>query len=413
MILTVAFREDKMTEIQEQPELSEKITKSSSEVEAVVRKDLPENGPFWSRRMTNVLKTIAIILMFCHHFFMIPDYHPDNINYPWASFATNVFGLPTKICVGIFAFITGYMYCFNKNKNYKYAMESIWGLLKQYWTVAIPLIILSIATGVSKFDIVGIIKTLTGYSSEVMRFGWYVYFFTFLMLFFPFLVRISKDDTIVFSFLSLILFNILACILFYRIDKDAFRLRLAYSNIWGTSLTAFSGYLVAKTGLFFKWKSFTDRIPTVLRYITFLLLADLAFMFPDLFYHWLFVPFRFEHIRIGLFVNAEFIYVPVFVFCLVELFSFIEKPHFNSEKKTHPLVRFFEIFGKYSTFLWFWHCMFFGVLGKYTKSILYAPYSPVFVLIWGFMICLSLSFVSEKFLQFITPKKHRSVSKEG
>ena len=78
-----------------------------------------EIKPFWSREMTGVLKAIAILLMFVHHFFSFPSFHPDNVSYSWAQTFSEFFTAPTKICVGIFAFITGYMYFFSKKKDLK------------------------------------------------------------------------------------------------------------------------------------------------------------------------------------------------------------------------------------------------------------------------------------------------------
>lgn len=67
-----------------------------------------------SKDITNMIKGIAIILMMTHHFLGFPNWLIDGINYPnykilgedlnvWIRYST-------KICVALFAFITGYAY---------------------------------------------------------------------------------------------------------------------------------------------------------------------------------------------------------------------------------------------------------------------------------------------------------------
>ena len=393
-----------MKDIKEEKTIGEKTENTAPEKAPAVT----SRTPFWSRKMTNVIKTVGIFLMLIHHFFTIPDYHPENVNYPWASIVSDIFSGPTKICVGLFAFVTGYMYYFNKKKDLCYSLKSIWNLLAKYWIVAVPLTVIAIATGLSRLNIISIVKTLTGYSSEIMRFGWYVYFFIFMMLYLFLIVRICKDNPIALTFVSFILLNALASLVYSQLDRNDERLLLAFSNCWRTICPAMAGYLIARTGLFETMKKFLDRIPAWIRYPVLLFAAYLAMMFPKNWYHATVLPLKLGSLHLGLLVNKEIIHVPVFVFCLVELFSFIERAPFDDETKKHPLVRFFEIFGKYSTFMWFWHSMFFGVLGKYTKGCLYAPRVPVLVFIWGVLICLALSFVSDKVLTLLTPKKRLS-----
>lgn len=76
--------------------------------------------PYFNQRTTLVIKGIALVLMFIHHFFTFPDWWIDGIDYPNIQKMSTYLCWPLKICVPIFCFITGYVYVFNKRKNFKY-----------------------------------------------------------------------------------------------------------------------------------------------------------------------------------------------------------------------------------------------------------------------------------------------------
>ncbi len=358
--------------------------------------------------MTGVLKAIAILLMFVHHFFSFPSFLPDTVSYSWARPFSEYFTAPTKICVGIFAFITGYMYFFSKKKDLQTAFRNSKNLLIRYWVVAVPLLLVATIMGVYTSHIHAIFWELLGIRFEVMYFAWYVYFYVFLMFFLPFLRKISKDQPVVMLFLSVVLLNLLFAPLYglIKAEERTHTFRLVLSNCWLTSFPAVIGYVIAKTDLFSRVKKRTDKIPSVLRYILFVLLAFAAFMARKYFYSKIIYVKKFGPFKIGMGVNGDLLYVPVFIFCVVELLRFLEKT---------PLIRGFVVLGKYSVYMWFWHCMFFGALGAYTKRMLYAPKIPILVFLWGVAICLCLSVVSDKIATaiFSIGKKKKDPSAES
>jgi|GEM_PF-1406394 len=348
-----------------------------------------EIKPFWSREMTGVLKAIAILLMFVHHFFSFPSFHPDNVSYSWAQTFSEFFTAPTKICVGIFAFITGYMYFFSKKKDLKASFRSSKNLLVRYWIVSLPLLLLAIALGVYSFHVHSFFWEMLGVRNDVMKFAWYVYFYIFLMFFLPFLRRISKDQSAYILLFSIVILNFIFAPLYGLIpaEERTHTFRLVLSNCWLTSFPAVIGYVIARSDFFSRVKMRTDKIPAGLRYFLFFLLAIVAFMARKFFYSKIIYLKKIGPFKIGFGANGDILYVPVFIFCVVELLRFLEKT---------KLIRVFVILGKYSVYMWFWHCMFFGALGTYTKRMLYAPKIPILVFLWGVAICLCLSFLSDK-----------------
>ncbi|WP_222422519.1 acyltransferase family protein, partial [Yersinia rohdei] len=82
----------------------------------------------FTKKETNYIKGIAIILMLMHHLFAFPDRipHDANIINSLPFIGANVdnylanFG---KICVAIFLFISGYGFAFKNKINFNYSIE--------------------------------------------------------------------------------------------------------------------------------------------------------------------------------------------------------------------------------------------------------------------------------------------------
>lgn len=89
-----------------------------------------------NKKMTQMIKGLAILTMLMHHFIVIP------VNSIEFSYITSLFGYFCKICVALYALLSGYGYFFAKEKTIKYGLKKIWGLLKIYWlslfTIFIP-----------------------------------------------------------------------------------------------------------------------------------------------------------------------------------------------------------------------------------------------------------------------------------
>lgn len=127
-----------------------------------------------------VLKGVAILLMLIHHLFTYPGWYVAGISYQYSDVFAGYFCWSTKICVGIFAFLTGYAYVYNETPDYRYAWKKIKVFLSNYWIVYIPILLLSMLGGY-QFDWKDFVLGLFGLSTNVMTFCWYVYFYLILM----------------------------------------------------------------------------------------------------------------------------------------------------------------------------------------------------------------------------------------
>lgn len=77
------------------------------------------------KKTTQMIKGIAILIMIAHHFIVIP--------FSDLPYLVTLFGYACKICVAIYAVLSGYGYFFTKEKTIRYGLKKIWGLLQIYW----------------------------------------------------------------------------------------------------------------------------------------------------------------------------------------------------------------------------------------------------------------------------------------
>lgn len=77
------------------------------------------------KKTTQVIKGIAILIMIAHHFIVIP--------FSELPYLVTLFGNACKICVAIYAVLSGYGYFFAKEKTVTYGLKKIWGVLQVYW----------------------------------------------------------------------------------------------------------------------------------------------------------------------------------------------------------------------------------------------------------------------------------------
>lgn len=85
------------------------------------------------KKATQMIKGVAILIMLAHHFIVIP--------FSEIPYLLTLFGHACKICVAIYAVLSGYGYFFARQKTIKYGLKKIWGLLQIYWVSLFTLFI--------------------------------------------------------------------------------------------------------------------------------------------------------------------------------------------------------------------------------------------------------------------------------
>lgn len=162
------------------------------------------------KQSTKIIKAAAIVLMLLHHFWAfgsswIVDAEVISIESLCGFPFEKLVGAFGKICVGLFAFVTGYAFFVQKEKfkESKERAKKIEKFLISYWIIyAIELLLGLLAK--EPIPPVGIvIQNLFGFSSKVYGYGtgyvsscfaWYVYFYILLMITYPIVTKELKID---------------------------------------------------------------------------------------------------------------------------------------------------------------------------------------------------------------------------
>lgn len=326
---------------------------------------MEETRSFIARDETNIIKGVAIVLMFIHHFFTFPSFWIDSVAAIYSNNHFDILNTSFKICVPIFAFLTGYFYFFAKKKTFRYSIKKSTDFWICYLVVFALLVTAAILSGNYSFSIVAIIKEAFALSRPTMYFSWYVIFYIGTMLIMPLFYRLTKVN----DFLALAVFSAIPMVLVF-ICKNAgvsFLTALTdYLNYFSYLPCVLIGYSIAKYEVLSKLYEVTRKQKTVIQ----LLIGCAMIIMPFL--------------ARGSSEALDFLYAPMFIFGLISLVKII-----NHKRILLPLA----ILGKYSLLLWFLHCGFFNQLKEFTQSVLYFPKNPILVTIWGLVICLVIAIV--------------------
>ena len=76
------------------------------------------------KKTTQMIKGIAILIMLAHHFIVF--------SFSELPHGVMVFGAACKICVAIYAVLSGYGYFFAREKTVRYALKKMLGIACKY-----------------------------------------------------------------------------------------------------------------------------------------------------------------------------------------------------------------------------------------------------------------------------------------
>lgn len=342
---------------------------------------MTQRSAYLDRGETLAVKGVALIFMFAHHFFTFPEYYAAGIAYPGFAPYIRFFRVPLRICVGIFAFLTGYFYRLHPEGSFRYSFRKILRLLCGYWIVYLPLLAFAVGTGTLAFSADTFLKGLLGFDSQVMIFCWYVPFYCAAMLLLPLLRKFSFDAFWKDALAWLILPGVAFGILFEILDS---RLGLGDSELGGLAQALQewlpvigSGLLCAKYRLFERL-----RLPGRLRIPVSVALCCAAFWGRMAVSRVSLGSLQVGTSWMSLVFSLDILYAPVFVFGCANLLRGWRKSDLRK-----PL----EAVGKQSMMMWFLHCAFFNCSKELTQQILYFPQNAVLVLLWGLALCWALA----------------------
>lgn len=327
------------------------------------------------------IKGFAIILMIIHHSFGFPEYWIEQVQYPSFEILgqTSFYWLSTitKVCVGIFAFLTGYAYFYNQNPTFKNSLKRIAKLLKRYWLILFGILVplFYLCNSGQTLTIKQIFLSMFGLQEGIELFGWYVYFYIGIMLVLPmitkyFITNSKMWNFVFFPFICIIMKIVCVAMIEYINSKIIFN---AIWTLLGYFPCVIYGYLIAKYNLIEKIQKWC-RIKKIWQAIlvTIIVLLLRAYK-PSI---WI--------------LNLDFLYVPIIVSALAFIFHKIGKTG-----------KVFTFLGKHSTNLWFLHSVFFApLLREKTQALAYLPHNPILIVIWIILLCLPLSILVNKIIEW-------------
>lgn len=353
---------------------------------------------YLDRRVSTAVKGVALICMFVHHIFTFPEYLIDPSAYPWIREFGNLFCTPFKICVPVFAFLTGYFYAFSREKTFRYSLRKISDLYLSYWVVYGILLCFALVTGGCEFSLYVTAWEMTALRTDIMMFCWYVFFYACTMLMLPVMTR-SRENSPVWDVLILLVIPAAVTSALSRMEpKGIWYTLIINTRDWFPSVAC--GYLFAKYDLF---RRFFDRgiacmKAEKLRVLLWIFLVLAAFMGR---YAWQYLYLGQLEIRQGLYpimYPADIFYAPMFVYGLSGLLRC---------RMNGYLFRLLEGIGRHSMLMWFFHCMFYGVSRDILQPILYRPGNPVLVILWALILCGIPSLLLEKPVRRLLQLKNR------
>lgn len=339
---------------------------------------------------TTAIKGIALIMMFVHHFFTFPEWYTEGISYVGLQTFAEVFQSPLKLCVSVYAFLTGYFYFYTRQKNYRYSFRKITDFLLSYWIIYFPLLAVSVLLGCLHPGPREILYELVGLDGPVMIFCWYVPFYCCVMLVLPLAAGSDKQDP-VRDVLAVLVLPVAVAFCLMRFVTQRMVGEILYNfSVWFPCVA--SGFLCAKYDLFGRFldKRMNETGAKWKKGLGYGLLFLLAFFGRNL------CPFVYFG-KNGPQWPMDILYAPLFVYVTAKAVQHI---------KECRGFRVLQEIGKKSMLMWFLHCAFFNCCAEVTQKLLYWPRNPVLVLLFGLLLCYTAAALAEPVLKYLQEKKN-------
>lgn len=352
---------------------------------------------YMDRDTTAAIKGIALVFMFIHHFYNFPEYYIEGISYPWVESFTNLSHDLLKMCVALFAFLTGYFYAFNSQRTWRYTLRKITDLYVCYWMVYLPLMIFAVLTGSWEFSMYGFVFEMAALKTPIMVFCWYIEFYCCSMVLLRLLAH--RDNNPVEDILGLLVLPVaLTSVLSGMYLEGFINGVVLHIRDWFPSVV--SGFLCAKYGIFERlFERTVSRCENVWGKIL-IWTAMIAAVAVGR-YWWRYLYFGSLYLRSGNYpfmLTSDFFLIPVFIYGAARLLQYA---------RNTLLMKLLQALGKYSLHMWFLHCVFFDVCRDVAQPVLYWPKNPVLVVIWGLTLCYVPAVLLDKLIVPINKLKNR------
>ncbi len=333
-----------------------------------------------TKEHSKMLYGLAIVLMVVHHLFSMPSRMHCEINSLVGINVLEKIGWFCKICVAIYAFISGYaiyqkchikegeaISFFNRLGNYcSNVTKQIWSFIKRYWIVFAIFITVGFATGKLSFEWKTFGKSLLGFDNSYNSEWWYVKFYIVMVAISPIICIccdcLKKWVGKKYETFTLIIIGVLALALSIGLNRFL-KLNQSYCLIF------FIGYMVAAFNIFEPF-SILEKKKILHIILCCVVLAGL-------------IVLRVLLTKSPAQSNLDILLITPFIYCVSYLFERV-KPIFISLKWL----------GKYSIYIWLTHT--FYCFYYFQKMVTFSGIAIVF-----FIFTFALSLATAIILNYI------------
>lgn len=327
------------------------------------------------------IKGAALLLMLAHHFYGFPDTLTNGAVYPNTLVLTVTAGYwvehAGRICVSLFAFLTGYAACRFHPEGFSLpsGLRKARMLLERYWLILFA-VFLPLAYFLTDYIPTRseILLNLFALRNCVIPYAWYVYFFVFAMLALPLCIRCFRGKKWT-GFLLPVLLCAGLSEYFTSIRVEHVSLAAAAGECFYTFPMLWTGYCCAENDVF---TQLSRRLPV--NNFAVGLCGVLCVLVCRICLH-----------DVGQ-LCMDVLYAPVATYFLAA--------GFHCLKQSSPVGKAFALLGRHAGNVWLLHAMFFSdYLGHSLQRLVYAPIFPPLVLLFAFCICLPASAIVEACLR--------------
>lgn len=332
-----------------------------------------------SKEQSKMLQGLAILMMLYHHLFSTPE----ALGIPYYS-VLNFGGINIelhmawffKICVAIYAFVSGYGLCrrlsdFHQKRpeisfvkcvglEYRLILKQLLGLFLQYWLVFFIFVPIGFIFYGNTFTFSEFILNLLGFSSSYNGAWWYMLFYLKALISLPvidILFTVFKDKRS--KIVKWIVYGILILVVMFGFifERDLFYVSLEFFQP-AFYLCFLMGFFLSRFHVYeFAYKILPEKLLDVLGVLGFIAV----------------IVCRVKMAKDASSAGLDFIFIPVFAFGFCIILKLIPK-----------INGFFAFFGKYSTFIWLTHVFFYD---HYAKKVV--MFSKVSTFIYLTLLVLS------------------------
>lgn len=353
------------------------------------------------KESTQAIKAIAIVLMLLHHFWAFGNSWIDGSQ---VISVESLYGFPFeklvgafgKICVGLFAFVTGYAFFVQKEKfqSIKERFRKIAKLLLYYWIIYAIELLLGLLVKEPIPPLKVMFQNLFGFSSKVYEYGtgyvsscfaWYVYFYVLLMITYPILTKKFKigfwSSTLIPIIVAVVANSVLAKIQTLPIITPLLNDYFEYMPVVAV------GYQMARF----------DVIGNLVKAIERKCNDVLVFAVSGILFCFCFVLKVKINKIFG--VNVDVLCVPILVF----LIECLRQTEVIKKANVSGVEKIVGTLAKESMNIWFLHAIFFTPYRSY-QFIAVWPRLSILIIIWVIILLVGVSKIITYLQQFVWSK---------